>query len=243
MYGGQGTLPFTAWDISADPPRQLNVCFVEQFSLVSEDSYWLPPDDAPDGGREYIFILNSDYSENEQEYYTTRSIFDNAEEFDVLYAWWPAVAEGHSNNELAAGQVLSFVTNKYNTTSDRFSFSPLKAGTEEAKEQAALNGVFAVPNPYLHGSDLEPSQQERLIKFAGLPAVDATIEIYNLVGERIRVLRKDQPQDSEIHWDVLTEGGLPPASGVYIYRVISPGLEPKTGKLALFIDRERLRQF
>jgi len=243
MYGGHGTLPFTAWDVSADPPRQLNVCFVEQFSLVSEDSYWLPPDDAPDGGREYIFILNSDYSETEQEFYTSRSIFDNAEEFDVLYAWWPAVTEGHSNSELAAGQVLSFITNKYNTTTDRFNFSPMKAGTEEAKQEAALNGVFAVPNPYLHGTDLEPNQQNRLIKFAGLPAVDATVEIYNLVGERIRTLTKAQPQDSEIHWDVLTEGGLPPASGVYIYRVLSPGLEPKTGKLALFIDRERLRQF
>ncbi len=243
MYGGYGTLPFTAWDVSADPPRQLNVCFVEQFSLVSEDSYWLPPDDAPDGGREYIFILNSDYSENEQEYYTSRSIFGNAEEFDVLYAWWPAVAEGHSNSELAAGQVLSFFVNKFNTTSDRFKFSPLKAGTEEAKEESALNGVFAVPNPYLHGTDLEPNQQNRLIKFAGLPPVDATVEIYNLVGERIRILKKEHLQDSEIHWDVLTEGGLPPASGVYIYRVLSPGLEPKTGKLALFIDRERLRQF
>lgn len=242
-YGGYGTLPFTAWDVSADPPRQLNVCFVEQFSLVSEDNYWLPPDDAADGGREYIFILNSDYSPVEQEYYTSRSIFNNAEEFDVLYAWWPAVAEGHSNSELAAGQVLSFIVNKYNTTADRFSFKTVKAGTDDAKQESALNGVFAVPNPYLHGSDLETDQRNRLIKFAGLPPVEATVEIYNLVGERIRVLTKNQIQDSEIHWDVLTEGGLPPASGVYIYRVISPGLEPKTGKLALFIDRERLRQF
>lgn len=243
MYGGYGTVPFTAWDVSADPPRQVNICFVEQFSLASEDEFWLPPDDAADGGREYIFILSSDYTEEPQEYYMTRSIFDNAEEFDVLYAWWPAVAEGHSNSELAAGQVLSFIINKYNTTADRFTFTTLKAGTEEAKAQSALDGVFAVPNPYLHGSDLELDQRNRLIKFAGLPPVDATVEIYNLVGERIRTLRKDQPQDAEILWDVLTENGLPPASGVYIYRVISPGLEPKTGKLALFIDRERLQQF
>jgi hypothetical protein len=243
MYGGYGTVPFTAWDVSADPPRQVNICFVEQFSLASEDEFWLPPDDAADGGREYIFILNSDYTEEPQEYYMTRSIFDNAEEFDVLYAWWPAVAEGHSNSELAAGQVLSFIVNKYNTTADRFAFSTLKAGTDAAKAQSALDGVFAVPNPYLHGSDLELDQRNRLIKFAGLPPVDATVEIYNLVGERIRTLRKDQPQDGEILWDVLTENGLPPASGVYIYRVISPGLEPKTGKLALFIDRERLQQF
>jgi hypothetical protein len=242
-YGGYGTLPFTAWDVSHNPPRQLNVCFVEQFALVSEDSYWLPPDGASDGGREYIFVLNSDYTAEPQAPYDTLSISANAEEFDVLYAWWPAVSEGHSNSELAAGQILSFSVNKINTTADRFSFSTIRAGTGEAREGSALDGVYAVPNPYLHVTDLEPDQRNRLIKFAGLPPVDATVEIYNLVGERIRTLTKDKPEDSEVHWDVLTENGLPPASGVYIYRILSPGLSPKTGKLALFIDRERLRQF
>lgn len=242
-YGGYGTVPFTAWDVSQNPPRQLNVCFVEQFALASEDSYWLPPDEAPDGGREYIFILRSDYTEAPQEYYTSRSVFNNAEEFDVLYAWWPAIAEGHSGAELADGQVLSFTVYKANTVADRFAFKTIRAGSEDAKDVSALDGAYAVPNPYLHGTDLELDQTNRLIKFAGLPPVDATVEIYNLVGERIRTLRKDRPEDSEVHWDVLTEKGLPPASGVYIYRITSPGLSPKTGKLALFIDRERLRQF
>jgi hypothetical protein len=242
-YGGYGTVPFTAWDVSLDPPRQLNVCFVEQFALASEDSYWLPPDDAADGGREYVFILNSDYSETEDPYYTSRSIYFDGADFDVLYAWWPAVAEGHSNTELAAGQVLSIQINKYNTTADRFQFATLRAGTEEARNVSSLDGVYAVPNPYLHGTDLEEDQRHRLIKFVGLPPVDATVEIYNLVGERIRVLRKERPEDGEVYWDVLTENGLPPASGVYIYRVVAEGVAPKTGKLALFVDRERLRQF
>lgn len=243
QYGGYGTVPFTAWDVTHNPPRQLNVCFVEQFALASEDSYWLPPDDAPDGGREYIFILNSDYSETEDPFYTSRSIYDDGAEFDVLYAWWPAVADGHSNTELAAGQVLAIQINKFNTTADRFQFSTVRAGSDEAREQSALDQAFAVPNPYLHGTDLEEDQRHRLIKFVGLPPVDVTVEIYNLVGERIRVLRKDSPIDAEIHWDVLTENGLPPASGVYIYRLLAPGISPKTGKLALFLDRERLRQF
>ncbi len=243
MYGGYGTLPFTAWDVSHEPARQLNVCFVEQFELISEDNYWLPPDDAPDGGREYIFILNSDYSDEPAEPYTSLSIYDNADQFDVLYAWWPTVAEGHSNAELAAGQVLNFTVNKFNTTADHFAFTTVKAGTDAAKEISALNGVYAFPNPYLHGNDMEIDQRHRVIKFVGLPPVEATVEIYNLVGERIRTLQKGSPEEQELSWDVLTENGLPPASGVYIYRVTSPGLAPKTGKLALFIDRERLQQF
>lgn len=243
-YDGYGTVPFTAWDVSSDPPRQLNVGFVEQFALASYDNFWLPPDDAGDGGREYIFVLNSDYTEEPQDFYTTRSVFHNSEEFDVLYAWWPVVAEGHSNSELAAGQIMRItVEDKFNTSADRFAITTVRAGTDAAIEGSALDGVFAVPNPYLHGTDLEQDQRNRQITFFGLPALDATVEIYNLVGERIRTLTKARPEDSEIQWDVLTENGLPPASGVYIYRVISPGLASKTGKLALFIDRERLRQF
>jgi hypothetical protein len=41
-----------------------------------------------------LFVLNSDYSETEDEFYTTRSIYFNADEFDVLYAWWPTVFPG-----------------------------------------------------------------------------------------------------------------------------------------------------
>ena len=242
-YAGWGTVPMTAWDVSSDPPRQLAVCFVEDAKLVSSDSYWLPPDDAGDGGREYLFILNSDYTPDPQEYYTTRSIYDNGEEFDVLYAWWPVVAEGHSNSELAAGQTLSFAVTKFNTTSDHFAFSTLRAGSEDAKAEASLSDVYAVPNPYLHGTDLESDQRHRLIKFVNLPAVDATVQIYNLAGELIRTIQKDKPEDAEVTWDVLTQKGLPPASGVYIYRIMSAGLKPKVGKLAVFMDQERLGQF
>jgi hypothetical protein len=242
-YAGWGTVPLTAWDVSVDPPRQLAVCFVEDAKLASSDSHWLPPDGAGDGGREYLFILNSDYTADPQDVYTTRSIYSNGDEFDVLYAWWPVVAAGHSNSELAAGQTLHFTVNKYNTSADHFAFSTLRAGSDDAKARASLGNVYAVPNPYLHGTDLESDQRHRVIKFVNLPAVDATIEIYNLAGELVRTIHKDKPEDAEAQWDVLTEKGLPPASGVYIYRITSAGLKPKVGKLALFLDQERLGQF
>jgi hypothetical protein len=64
----------TAWDISSFPARQVNFAFVEYYDPADHsgqdaDSVWNPGDQLnksgwPDywGGREYLFILNSDYS-------------------------------------------------------------------------------------------------------------------------------------------------------------------------------------
>jgi hypothetical protein len=54
-------------------------------------------------------------------------------------------------------------------------------------------------------------------------------------------LRKVTPTSGEISWDVLTESNLPPASGIYIYRISVPGVGHKVGKLAIFTEREQLR--
>ena len=72
---------------------------------------------------------------------------------------------------------------------------------------------------------------------------EATLEIYNLSGELVRTVAKDNLVDAFVVWDVMTERGLPPASGLYIYRIIVPGVGTRVGKLALFTEEERLEQF
>ncbi|GAB4314261.1 MAG: hypothetical protein Kow0074_01150 [Candidatus Zixiibacteriota bacterium] len=242
-YHGYSEVPLTAWDVSVDPPRQLNVCFVEQFGLASADGRWLPEDD-PISAREYLFILNSDYSDTPDDYYTSRLILDDAADFDVLYAWWPAVAEGHSNTELADGQILRVEAGYYNKPEDRFVFSTLAGGDDVIGAGAArLDDVHPVPNPYFHATDLEMNASSRQIEFVGLPATDVTLEIYTLAGELIRTLTKDDIQASTLTWDVKTENGLPPASGIYIYRVVAPGVGSKVGKLAVFTEVEQVQRY
>jgi hypothetical protein len=234
-------VPLTAWDVSSDPPRQLNLCFVEQPGLPAADGTWLPTHDPSD--REYLFILNSDYSETPNDFYTTRSIYEDGADFDVLYGWWPLVADGHSNDELAAGQVLDIDAGYFNKPEDRFTFSTFVGGEDViAAGLASLDGVHPLPNPYFHATDLETGSSEHEIDFVGLPATELTIEIYNLAGELIRELHKTDPTD-RLTWDVRTETGLPVASGVYIYRVVAPGVGERVGKLAVFTEVERVRRF
>lgn len=235
-------VPLTAWDVSTDPPRQLNVCFVEQSGLASADHTWLPNDDP--SAREYLFVLNSTYSETPNEYYTTRSLYDDAYDFDVLYSWWPIVADGHSNTELATGQIIRVDAGHYNKPDDRFTFKTMSAGDDVVASGAAtLKGVHPVPSPYFHATDLETDLSKGRIEFVGLPATEVTLEIYNLAGELIRTLHKDDLTASTLVWDVRTESGLPPASGMYIYRVIAPGIGEKVGKLGVFTEVEQVRRF
>jgi len=226
------------------PARQLNVCFVEQIGLASADGTWLPDNEDPISTREYLFVLNSDYSETPNEQYTTRSIYEDAYDFDVLYAWWPAVAEGHSNTELTDGQVLRVDAGYFNKSADRFTFGTMRGGTDViAAGTATLRGVHPVPNPYFHTTDLETSLTDHRIEFVGLPAAELTLEIYNLAGELIRTLTKSDVTAGTLVWDVTTDAGLPPASGVYIYRVIAPGIGETVGKLAVFTEVEQVRRF
>ena len=243
-YQGFRNVPLTAWDVSSMPARQLNVCFVEQIGLASADGTWLPDNEDPISTREYLFVLNSDYSETPNEQYTTRSIYEDAYDFDVLYAWWPAVAEGHSNTELTDGQVLRVDAGYFNKSADRFTFGTMRGGTDViAAGTATLRGVHPVPNPYFHTTDLETNLTDHRIEFVGLPAAELTLEIYNLAGELIRTLTKSDVTAGTLVWDVTTDAGLPPASGVYIYRVIAPGIGETVGKLAVFTEVEQVRRF
>lgn len=242
-YQDYPLVPLTAWDVSVTPARQVNLCFVEQYSLPSEDNTWLPPDDdRSTGGREYLFVLKSTYSETPNELYATRSIRDDAPDLDVQYAWWPTVADSHSSSELADGQILRIELNKYNRPDDRFEFTAMQAGQQATDAGlVTLKNIHPLPNPYYHMTDVEDEQNPRLIKFVNLPPTTATLEIYNLNGELIRTLTKDNPTSGEMAWDVLTQNGLPPASGIYIYRITIPGGGQKIGKVAVFTKAEQLR--
>ncbi|MFH2055997.1 MAG: hypothetical protein ABIJ61_08575, partial [bacterium] len=111
-YGGFHEVPFTVWDI--DENRQLNAAFVEMEGSGCFDLTW-GPCDADDGGREYLFILNSDYSGTEDPVYVGNLIdLIDAGDWDNLYAWWPRLNPGHTLLELADDQVLGFYSQRIN---------------------------------------------------------------------------------------------------------------------------------
>ena len=104
-----------------------------------------------------------------------------------------------------------------------------------------LEAIKAVPNPYYLFSSYDASVVNREMKFINLPT-ECTITIYNLGGDRVQVLEKND-NATELAWNLLNHSSIPVASGIYIYVVEAPGFGQKIGKMAIFTETEQLNQF
>jgi hypothetical protein len=87
-----------------------------------------------------------------------------------------------------------------------------------------LDSSHAYPVPY------KPSAGHTVITFVNL-AVDSTIKIYTITGERVKELR-NTGEVPTVEWDVKNSDGESVASGVYIYQIKNPYSE-KRGKLVI----------
>lgn len=154
---------------------------------------------------------------------------------------WNGGSEPPFNQDLPEeGTVFRFITGKPNAASDVFAFSTTPPSDKTALSEEMLDDIKAVPNPfYLYGS-YDPSPGNNAIKFHHLPAT-CTIKIFNLSGELIDIVEKDDASTSIATWDVLTDNGLPVASGIYVYVVEAPGIGQKVGKMAVFVEDEVLK--
>jgi len=236
-YTGFYKVPFTVWKVvGGERVMQLNACFVEWNDTASAvyDSTW-DVDDSDVGGREYLFIMKSRYDAN-------GGIYDDnnwGPAADVLYAGWFRLRG--SSGYIDQGDVLRFQWACPADDNDFYTFSTKGiVSTQTAKAKADLKKIRAVPNPYFNHSSYEIDQFHRMVKFTNLPK-KCTIRIFNLAGDPVRTLQKDDPTTSLLTWDLLTERGLPVASGIYIYYVDAPGVGSTYGKMAIFMEKEQLR--
>ena len=94
---GVGTFPGSAWDISIPTsPRRLNLCIVEYddgFGGLPDPNFMWDPDNSAFGKFEYLFVMNSSYDSSGTTYAGINILTGDP---DVLYAWWPRVADGHT---------------------------------------------------------------------------------------------------------------------------------------------------
>jgi hypothetical protein len=148
---------------------------------------------------------------------------------------------------LPGGTKVQFTVFNPNTPGDRFVIAThgLKFDPKVMKEDLSL--IRVVPNPYFAHSAYEMNQFERVVKFTRMPPL-ATVRIFNIAGDLVRTLEKDNTGSSFLEWNLLTDRQLPVASGVYIYHIEAKDAAGKsvgtvTGRVAVFIEKERLNTF
>ncbi len=104
-HGGVGSFPGSAWDISdVANPRRLNICFVEYSTSSKPANKKWDPDHSNIGGREYVFVMLSDYDESGTTYNNTKVGISA----DVMYSWWPRVRDGRTFLETNATLAIKF---------------------------------------------------------------------------------------------------------------------------------------
>jgi hypothetical protein len=250
-YGYQDftkSCPLSAWNVDVEPPQRLAIGYLENnAALATLNGKYVPPESDslaawgttntdPGGPREWLWIFLDEYTTTPNPDYQL-----NATEAPMPIMYWLTVARrGHdvpfSPDSSGQDQFL-IIPNKINTVADTFFFTaPAPIYTTN---QSDLDEIKAVPNPfYLYGG-YDPSPGSYKLNFHHLPE-KCTITIYNLAGDYIDKIEKNDPTTAIAGWDLLTERGLPVASGIYIYVVDAPGFGQKVGKLAVFTQAEVL---
>ena len=206
-------------------PRRLNICFAETDMIEAEnnESILIPANNTWDmawhelpedtgfgivGGREYIFIMKSTYNGG-----TDYNDINWGPAADVLYAIWPSSAGDlpylyHKfTMDILSGQGLS--------EEDVFEFmasltSDIVQGNTEIPHQYQL--IQNYPNPF---------NQMTMLTFLLKINVEVKLEIYNILGQKIKTLVNSHLQAGQHRylWDGCNDSGIPVSSGVYIYRI------------------------
>ena len=240
------SVPFSAWDMSTNPPTRLMVGFLENnVAGASVDGRYLPPQ-ASDGdntvNREFMFIFDVPYSETPDP-----SLEVNISSNSDIPLMWVGTFTVRSatpwvDGDATDGDQFEIVANRVNTSADEFRFTAPQNQSNADLQKGDANKINVFPNPYYGFQSRETSRDAKYVTFSHLPT-QATIRIFDLSGVLVRTLHKDDPTQFT-RWNLLNDNGYPVASGVYVVYVDMPGLgTTKVLKLAIVQEEQILKVY
>ncbi len=238
------SVPLTAWNMETDPPTQLAVGVFENnvpLGLV-DGKYWPGTSDSIDNTvtREFLFVFGVPYSTTPDPAYQIDCLNN-----ELPFMWWVAVNRRGDPPFSPGGSgedEFLILANHISTPADVFSVTAL--ATTESSELAAqdVNKINVFPNPYYGVNPQEINKYERFVTINHLPDY-AKIRIFNLAGQLVRTIEKTEAGQFQ-RWDLLTDSGLPVASGLYIIYVDMPDLgRTKILKAAVIQEQQILDRY
>lgn len=234
---------FTVWNVESNPPVQLAAAYVEQNGGPAANSLWQPTADPND--REYLFILNTPYTEAPDAFYTSKSLLADAGDIPMLYGLWP-LQRGSMPYNPQDGQVFTIIPNYANTPVDNFTFTAptvTLGDNNVAKDEVKMINVF--PNPYYGFQYRESSRDLHYVTFSHLPQ-NAVIRIFDLSGVLVRTINhhSSSPNSQFDTWNLQNDSNYPVASGIYVVYIDMPDLgTTKILKLAVIQEQQILKVY
>jgi len=113
-----------------------------------------------------------------------------------------------------------------------FTFTATANTNSTAKAIKDIEKINVFPNPFYVANTGDLNSLERAVTFSHLP-VKAKIRIFNLAGQMVRAL--DKENNSQFYkWDLMNDHNLLVASGIYIAFIEMPEIgETKILKFAI----------
>ncbi len=238
------SVPLAVYDMDSDPPRRLAIAHMEnnQPGGMVDGKYWPPfygdaDNTAGSGPREWLWIMDADYSETPNPDYQVE-IIAGPQPVMIWATWARRNTEPWTSND-----VMTIMVNRPNTVEDVFRYTAPAPTTTAALDEFSADKVGVFPNPYYAFNPAELDKLARFVTFNNLPPT-VTIRIFNLAGQFVRKLEKEDDPTQFMKWNLLNHDSLPVASGMYIAHIEmtlpSGGGANKILKLAIIQEQEVL---
>ncbi|MDI6802258.1 MAG: T9SS type A sorting domain-containing protein [Bacteroidota bacterium] len=181
-------------------------------------------------GRDYIVVIYTPYDAATAQ--TTR-MFPNDQKIG-----WLLFFEQGGTSKWKNGDVYKVkFANPIVAGTDMYQFTTTAPTFSDALAKIDAQKVGVYPNPYYAFNPAETNRFVRFVTFNKLPA-KATIRIFNLAGQLVRTLTKEDPSQF-FKWDLNNEHNFPVASGIYIAHVDMPDVGvTKIVKVAIIQEQE-----
>jgi hypothetical protein len=153
--------------------------------------------------------------------------------------WFLAIEPNVNADSILKTDKIEIATNVLSALDKYLVTSPKnKDDAYNSEVKNVFKRVTIYPNPYMGDNPAELTNTSRFVTVGNLPR-NVTIRIYNLAGQLVRKIEKDD-ETSLTTWDLKNSSGLYVASGVYLIHIESPGLGSKVLKFALIQRQERI---
>lgn len=191
-FQGMGQFPGRAWVGTGESRRRLNICFVET-SDSPPNALWDPTTDGV-GGREYLFIMDSNYNNGED--YDDDNLGPWA---DVLWAAW--LRRVGEDGPMDGDRIVCTMEHGSDVEEPRAAVRP-----------SGLSILDIAPNPF-------NPQTQVTFQLAG-PVADLRLSLYNVLGQEVWSTSLGEVA-AGTHTEALTASGF--ASGVYVLHLEGGG--------------------
>lgn len=236
-------VPFSAWDMSTNPPTRLAVGHLENNASggMVDGRYWPGLTDVDNGDangpREFCFIFAKKYTTTPDP--SLAIPFQNS----TTPLMWVMTCARRADLPWAAGDQFMINASHINWPGNTFAFTaPKNTAGGAALAKADVSRINVFPNPYYGVNPQETDKYNRFVTFSHLPQ-RAIIRIFNLAGIMVRKIDRLSSSQFE-QWDLKNQEGLPVGSGLYIVHIDMPDLgTTKIIKVAIVQEQQILDRF